>query len=158
MKQHVAKDIKVTDNTRTTQRRWRVNYVYELCCLLITWWRKTCLCRVICCKACIFNVSCQKKSHEKRKRKGVTLGWTDISGPGPASVLSVSYLTIISTVFLEHLILHLLLRGEQTSWDGWNMPNKQFQSTSICFSCYLSGVNKKGYFRLSLQIQFFMST
>ena len=48
------------------------------------------------------------------------------------------------TVFLEHLILHLLLRGVQTNWDDWNLPNKQFQSKSICFSSLLllSRVNK----------------
>ena len=51
-------------------------------------------------------------------------------------------LNIVSTVFLEELILHLLLRGVQTSWDGWNLPNKQFQSKSICFSSLLSRVNK----------------
>ena len=70
-------------------------------------------------------------------------------------------MSLSQTVFLEHLILHLLLHGVQTSWDGWNLPNKQFQSKSICFSSLLSRVNKSGYFRLSLQIRknlFFMAT
>ena len=70
-------------------------------------------------------------------------------------------MSLAQTVFLEHLTLHLLLHGVQTSWDGWNLPNKQFQSKSICFSSLLSRVNKSGYFRLSLQIRknlFFMAT
>ena len=34
------------------------------------------------------------------------------------------------------------IRTVQTSWDGWNLPNKQFQSKSICFSSLLSRMNK----------------
>ena len=70
-------------------------------------------------------------------------------------------MSLSQTVFLEHLILHLLLHGVPTSLDDWNLPNKQFQSKSICFSSLLSRVNKSGYFRLSLQIRknlFFMAT
>ena len=54
----------------------------------------------------------------------------------------VNPLNVASTVFLEHLILHLLLHGVQTIWEGWSLPNKQFQSKSICFSSLLIRVNK----------------
>ena len=72
----------------------------------------------------------EKMSQKKRKdKKRVTPGWTDISGPGPVSFLSRSsmyYITltlhnpikpmnVVNTVFLEDLIIHLLLRGVQTS-------------------------------------------
>ena len=65
----------------------------------------------------------KKKKNKKKDKKRVTPGWTDISGPGPVSFLSRSfmyYITItlhnpIKLVFLEHLTLHLLLHGVQTS-------------------------------------------
>ena len=70
-----------------------------------------------------------KKISQKKEEKKVTPGWTDISGPGPVRFLSRSFMyyimltlhkpikprNIVSTVFLEDLILHLLLRGVQTT-------------------------------------------
>ena len=68
----------------------------------------------------------------KKDKKRVTLGWTDISGPGPVSFLfrsSLYYITptldnpinllnVVSTNSFSsasNLILHLLLHGVQTS-------------------------------------------
>ena len=75
-------------------------------------------CRVVSCKACGFTVFCQKKCHKKTKktkqktkknRKTVTLGWTDISSPGPASFLSRSsmyyvMLTLYSSINLLNVV------------------------------------------------------
>ena len=73
---------------RVIQWRRRVNYIYELYCWFITWWRKICLLmQSSSYKACIFIVFCQKK---KRERKRVPPGWTDISGLGPLCFLSRS--------------------------------------------------------------------
>ena len=69
------------------------------------------------------------KNVTQKDRKRVTPGWTDISGPGLVIFLSrssmyyimltlhnpINRLNVVTTVFLEHLILHLLLGGVQTS-------------------------------------------
>ena len=62
------------------------------------------LCRPVSCKACSFTVFCQKicPTHTK-KTTIVTPGWTDISGPGPASFLSRSSMP---DMYCSMLILH----------------------------------------------------
>ena len=69
-----------------------------------------------------------RKNVTKKDKKRVTPGWTDISGSGPVSFSSrssmyyimltlhnpINPLNVVSTVFREHLILHLLLCGVQT--------------------------------------------
>ena len=89
-------------------------------------------------------------------RKRMTPGSTEFSGPGAISFLSgssmyyitltlhntINLLNVVITVFLEHLNLHFLLHGIETSLDGWNLPNKQFQSKSIGICSLLSRVNK----------------
>ena len=50
--------------------------------------KSVCLCKMVRCKGCYFTVFHQK-CHNK---KTVMPGWSDISGPAPASVLSRSYM------------------------------------------------------------------
>ena len=61
-----------------------MNYIVNL---LHDGGKSVCLCRVLFCKACSFTVFCQKKCNKKKekKRKKVTPGWNDISGPGSVS-------------------------------------------------------------------------
>ena len=70
-----------------------------------------------------------EKMSQKKDKKRVTPGWTDISGPGPVIFLSrtsmycitltlhnpINLLDVVSTVFFEHLTLHLLLHGVKMS-------------------------------------------
>ena len=88
----------------------------------------------------------QNKTKQNRKKR-VTSGWTDISGPGPVSVLS------ISSMYYSMLILHNPINwiyavhsfswasnftsptkwcsGVKTSRDGWNLP-KQAETAGTC--------------------------
>ena len=76
-------------------------------------------------------LSTRLKSKIKKK---VTPGWTTVSGPGTAK--PIKPMNVISANrFLQHLILHLLIRG------------------SNYISSRLLRANKKGYFRLSLRIR-----
>ena len=52
------------------------------------------------------------------------------------TTLKTCWMLLAQTIFPEHLILH----GVRTTWDGWNLPNKQFLLKSICFSSLLSRV------------------
>ena len=105
-------------------------------CLCRALFFKAC-CWMLFCKACSFTVFCQKKCHKKKKERK----W-HLDGLIPqVQVLSVFYpevpcttlywfyitlekrwISLAQTVFLENLILHLLLRGVQTTWDGSNFP------------------------------------
>ena len=108
--------------------------------------------------SCSFTVFCQKKCHKKKTERewhvdGLIpqvqvlstfhpeVPWTNITLT-LHNLLNLRWISLAQTVFLEYLILHALLHGVQTSWDGWNLLNKQFQSKSICFFSLLSRVNK----------------
>ena len=42
-------------------------------------------------------------------------------------------MSLAQTGFLENLILHLLLRRVQTSWDGWILPNNNSNQNQFAF-------------------------
>ena len=67
------------------------------------------------CKAYSFTVFCQKKCNHKKQKNEQQQQQQQQQQQKDSDI-----------VFIEHLILHLLLPGVQTSWDCWNLPNKQF--------------------------------
>ena len=150
-KQHGTHDVEVTNNARAI--RWSdedkekiifTNYIVNQ---LHNGRKSVCQCRVVSCKACNFTVFCQKKMSQKRQKEGDT--WMDWYLRSSMYYITltlhnpINLLNVVSTnSFSWASNLYLLLHGVQTSWDCWNLPNKQFQSKSTCFFSFLSGVNK----------------
>ena len=93
-----------------------------------------------------------KKTKERKDRKRVTSGWTDILGRGRDSFLSMYYimltlhnlinsLNVVSTnSFSWASYFTSLTTWVQTSWDGSNLTNKQIKSKSIISSSLLSRI------------------
>ena len=99
------------------------------------------LCILVSCKACSFGVFCQKKCYKRKQYKKKESERHLDRLISQVQVLSVFYPEISCTdvllphnpINLEHLVLHLPLCDAKTRWEVWNLPNKQFQSKSICF-------------------------
>ena len=125
-------DIKVTGNTSITWFRWGVNiFTNYVVNQLNDAGKSVGSCTWVSCTACGFTVFYQRKCRENEKEKKKEKEWHLDGIIFQVQVLPVFYTEVpctrCSVEVFEHLILHLLLRGAQTSWDGWNLPNKQFQ-------------------------------